>query len=62
MVTKTVYDDAGHKMTTIDPRGVSTVTEFDALGRVAKVTDGAGNVMQTTYGWDRPLDHSSSLA
>jgi RHS repeat-associated protein len=49
IVSRTIYDDAGHKMTAIDPRGLSTITEFDELGRVAKLTDAAGNVRMTTY-------------
>jgi len=49
IVSRTIYDDAGRKMTVIDPRGLSTVTEFDQLGRVAKVTDAAGNIRTTTY-------------
>jgi YD repeat-containing protein len=36
-------------MTVVDPRGLSTITEFDALGRVAKITDAAGNIRRTTY-------------
>ena len=49
IVSRTIYDDAGRKMTVIDPRGTSTITEFDELGRVAKVTDGAGNIRETLY-------------
>jgi YD repeat-containing protein len=49
IVSRTIYDDAGRKMTVIDPRGTSTITEFDELGRVARVTDGAGNVRETLY-------------
>jgi RHS repeat-associated protein len=36
-------------MTVIDPRGIPTVTEYDDLGRLSKVTDGVGNVVQPTY-------------
>ncbi|MHB0972301.1 MAG: DUF6531 domain-containing protein [Thermoanaerobaculia bacterium] len=49
VVTQTVYDDAAQKVTTIDPRGNATVTQNDALGRVASVTDAAGNITETTY-------------
>jgi RHS repeat-associated protein len=49
VVSQTIYDDAAQKITTIDPRGNATVMQFDALGRVASVTDAAGNVTETTY-------------
>ncbi|MEO8378031.1 MAG: hypothetical protein ABI779_00060 [Acidobacteriota bacterium] len=49
VVTQTIYDDAARKVTTIDPRGNSSVTQFDALGRVATVIDAAGNSVETTY-------------
>ncbi|MHB9002080.1 MAG: DUF6531 domain-containing protein, partial [Thermoanaerobaculia bacterium] len=49
IVSQTIYDDAQQTITTIDPRGNATVTQLDALGRLAKVTDAAGNVTETTY-------------
>jgi YD repeat-containing protein len=49
ILSRTIYDYAGRKMTVVDPRGLSTITEFDELGRVAKITDAAGNIRRTTY-------------
>lgn len=49
IVTETLYDDAAHTMTVIDPAGNRIVTTYDTLGRVAKVTDAAGNTIETAY-------------
>ncbi|MHB0971540.1 MAG: DUF6531 domain-containing protein [Thermoanaerobaculia bacterium] len=49
IVTQTIYDDEAQKITTIDTRGNTSITQFDALGRIASVTDAAGNITETTY-------------
>jgi RHS repeat-associated protein len=49
VVTRTVYDDAAHTVTVIDPRGNSTVAQYDDLGRLVRLSDAAGNVVETTY-------------
>jgi YD repeat-containing protein len=49
VVTRTVYDDQNHKVTTFDPRNLPTVTETDALGRALRVTDAAGDKVEYEY-------------
>ncbi|HMJ87007.1 MAG TPA: RHS repeat-associated core domain-containing protein, partial [Vicinamibacterales bacterium] len=49
LVTTMTHDDAAHKETLTDPRGKQTVTEYDAMGRKARVTDAAGNRLELTY-------------
>ena len=49
IVTQTIYDDAAQKLTRLDPRGNTTVLEFDEAGRLTKLTDAAGNITETTY-------------
>ncbi|HJQ41121.1 MAG TPA: Ig-like domain-containing protein [Thermoanaerobaculia bacterium] len=49
VVTRTIYDDDAHKVTVIDPRGNSTVAQYDATGRLIRLADAAGNMVETTY-------------
>ena len=49
VVTQFVYDDTAHTVTMIDPRGNRTLTEMDERGRVHRITDAAGNRVETTY-------------
>jgi RHS repeat-associated protein len=49
VITRTIYDDTSHKVTVIDPRGNSTVAQYDGLGRLIRLADAAGNVAETTY-------------
>jgi RHS repeat-associated protein len=39
IVSRTIYEDSAHRVTTIDPRGNETVVEYDALGRLARTVD-----------------------
>jgi len=49
VVTQTVYDDAGHAVTTIDPRGSRSITQTDSLGRLLKSTDAMGSTVEYAY-------------
>ncbi len=49
VVSQTVYDDAGHSVTTVDPRGFRAITQTDSLGRLLKSTDAMGNTVEYAY-------------
>lgn len=56
--TTFTYDDADRLLTTLDPLGRTTNTEYDTLGRVARQTNARGKT--TTYAHDR-AGHVTSI-
>jgi len=48
--SRTIYDELGRRKTSIDASGRSRAFTYDALGRLATVSEGGGT---TAYGYDR---------